>query len=568
MDTRLRLGVGTLLCLLPVLPLASRLAWLQVVRHEQLESKARGETAGRDLVIVPRGRILDREGRVLAESLPAASSFLDLTNVDNPRQAVGKACRALGMAPAQVMAKLKPGRRFLWLKRKMTPEDVLGLKARIRQDSLGFVGFVADQRRAYPNGDMLRGVLGDVNIDENGLSGIELAYDRELIGHSYSIRLMKDRRGDVIASEPRREQPAPPDMRLSIDRTAQHFAESELRRAVIERKAKRGFVLVQDPRNGEILAMTSYPPEALKNPAVQEVYEPGSTFKLVAAAAALERRLYGPQDTIDCERGHWAITPSVTIKDHEPEGRLTLQQAVERSSNIGMAKVSLRLGAPAFHKMCRLFGFGYRTGIPLPGESSGILPPLSEFSAVKLANAGFGQGIAVTPLQLSAAYSAIANSGTLLEPRLVLSIGDKAFPGPVRLRQVVAPQAAAELGRMLEGVVLRGTGQTARVPGYRVAGKTGTAQKADPATGRYSAADYVSSFVGYVPADAPRLTILVVVDSPRVGYYGSEVAGPVFSRLARELLAHYGIAPEAPPAPGAGAVVSSHALGAPAPAGA
>ncbi|MBI5243830.1 MAG: penicillin-binding protein 2 [Elusimicrobia bacterium] len=549
MDTRFRLGVSTLLCLLPVLPLASRLAWLQVIRHEQLDTKARGETVGQDLVIVPRGRILDREGRVLAQSLPAASSYLDLTNVADHREAVQKACRALDIPAGPLLAKLRPGRRFLWLKRKLAPEESAALRYKIQKSSLTFIGLVAEAQRVYPNGDLLRPVLGDVNIDENGLSGLELAFDRELSGLSYKVRLMRDRKGNVIVQEPPPERIPPPDLRLSIDLAAQHYAESELKAAVLSRKAKRGFILVQDPRSGDLLALASFPADRLKNPAVQDVYEPGSTFKLVAAAAALERRLYGPQETIDCEGGRWALAPSVAIKDHEPEGLLTLQQVIERSSNIGTAKVALRLGASAFHRTCRLFGFGSRTGIPLPGESSGLLPPVSALTTVRLGNAGFGQGIAVTPLQLAAAYSALANNGALLEPRIVLSIGDKALPGPVRLRQVAAPETVSALREFLEGVVLRGTGMTAQVSGYRVAGKTGTAQKVDPATGRYSAADYVSSFIGFVPADDPRLSILVVVDSPRVGYYGSEVAGPVFSRLSRMLLARYGIAPKAPTAP-------------------
>ncbi|HAH07258.1 MAG TPA: peptidoglycan glycosyltransferase [Elusimicrobia bacterium] len=545
MDTRSRLGVCTLFCLLPALPLAARLAWLQVVLHDQLDRKAHGETLGRDLVVVPRGSILDREGRALAQSVPVTSSYLDFTNVPEPRSAVRRACRILAADPAPLLARLKPGRRFLWLKRKMAPDETDRLRYEVQRDSLAYIGFVSDERRTYPNGDLLKPVLGGVNTDEKGLSGVELAFDRELSGRSYHVRVVKDRMGRAIVQEAPPEQEPPPALRLTIDRTAQHYAETELKAAVTARKAKRGFVVIQDPRSGDILALAVYPPDPLKNPAVQDVYEPGSTFKLVAAAAALEKGL-DPQDKVDCENGRWAITPDVTIKDHEPEGLLDLQQILERSSNIGTAKVTLKVGAAAFHKTCRLFGFGYRTGLPLPGESPGLLPGLKELTPVRLANAGFGQGVAVTPIQLAAAFSAIANGGLLLEPRIVRAVGEREAPGPVRVRQVVSAETVASLKAYLEGVVLRGTGAAAKVPGFRVAGKTGTAQKIDPATGRYSPSDYVSSFVGYVPADEPRLTIAVVVDSPRVGYYGSEVACPVFARLARMMLARLGVPPREP----------------------
>ncbi|MFA6028749.1 MAG: penicillin-binding protein 2 [Elusimicrobiota bacterium] len=540
METRSRLAVVRTLCILALLPLALRLAWLQVVRHQQLELKAADETLGSELILVPRGRILDREGRVLAESVPVSSSFCDFTGVEEPARALRAAAKAAGVDAGPLLGKLRPGRRFLWLKRKMLPEEA----ARLRAFRLPWVGFVADEQRVYPNGEMLRAVIGSVDLDEKGLSGLELAYDRELSGRSYRVRTTKDRAGNAIVQEGPPDTARAPDLRLSIDRSVQHFAESAVREAVVARRAKRGTVVVQDPRTGDLLALASWPPDALKNHAVQDVYEPGSTFKLVALAAALDKGLFRPDDIVDCEGGRWEVAKGVTIKDHEPETRITLSQVLERSSNIGTAKVTLRVGAGSFHRFCRLFGFGYKTGLPLPGESAGLLPEPKEFTPVRLANAGFGQGVAVTPLQLAGAYSAIANDGELLAPRLLLALGEREAPGPVRLRQVASPEAVAAVRDMLEGVVLRGTGQSAQVPGFRTAGKTGTAQKIDPATGRYSPNDYVSSFIGYLPARDPKLTVLVVIDSPRVGYYGSEVAGPVFSRVAREVLAHRGIPPD------------------------
>jgi cell division protein FtsI (penicillin-binding protein 3) len=540
-QTRSRITLLTLLGLLPLPAIGFRLLWLQVVRHAQLETRALGETSGHELIVVPRGRILDREGRVLAESLSVASSYLDLTGSADPASAVRKACRIVNQDPRPLLERLRPGRKFLWLKRKMSLEET----ARLKAAHLPFVGLVADEQRVYPNGELLTSVLGATDLDEKGLSGIELAYDKEISGRSYRVRLQRDGAGNVLMQEAPPDLSPPPDLHLSIDRSAQHFAETALREAVISRRAKQGILIVQDPRTGDLLALASYPSDPLKNPALQEVYEPGSTFKVVALAAAMEKGIFKPEDIINCEGGRWEVAHGVTIKDHEPEASITLQQVLERSSNIGTAKITLRLGASSFHRACRLLGFGYKTGVPLPGESSGLLPEISQFTPVRLANAGFGQGVAVTALQLTAAYSALAR-GELLEPRLVLAVGDGPRPGPARIRKVFSAKTLERLREMLEGVVVRGTGATAIVPGFRVAGKTGTAQKIDPAAGRYSPSDYISSFIGFVPANDPQLTLLVAIDSPRVGYYGSEVAGPVFSRVAREILAQRGIAPDQP----------------------
>ncbi|HVE12985.1 MAG TPA: penicillin-binding protein 2 [Elusimicrobiota bacterium] len=548
MRQALRLQICAAICLLPAVPVAGRLVLLQVVRHAGLQSKVQSRTERAALEIIPRGRILDREGRILAQSLPAWSSTVDCDLLQDPESAARRLAGALGMPLAVVREKLASGRRSVWLKRKMSYEET----ARLRKLKLPAVAIVPDEQRAYPNGDLARPVLGAVRLDGGGASGLEFEFNRALSGRSRKVELTRDVAGEPIVLEDpaAAAAPAPSNLRLSLDRNIQFFADSAIREAVLEYRAKRGMVLIQDPSNGELLAMASFPADPMKNAAVQDVYEPGSTFKIVMAAAALESKAVAAEERIDCENGRWELTPSVAIKDHEPMGPSTLPEIVQHSSNIGSGKIGLRLGPKSFLRYCRLFGFGYKTGLPFPAESAGLLeiPGGDEgrTDPVRLANAAFGQGLAVTPLQLVGAYSAVANGGELLEPRLVLGLESEAPRPPLKLRRVFTPETAASLKAMLELVVQKGTGVTAQIPGYRVAGKTGTAQKLDPATGKYSPTDYISSFAGFAPVGAPKFTILVVVDSPQGKHYGSEVAGPVFAKLARQMLALRGIPPELP----------------------
>ncbi|MFA6004147.1 MAG: penicillin-binding protein 2, partial [Elusimicrobiota bacterium] len=304
-------------------------------------------------------------------------------------------------------------------------------------------------------------------------------------------------------------------------------------------QAKGGWVVIQDPNTGEILAMASHLSNALKNPIVQDTYEPGSTFKVVAAAAALEESLVAESDTFFCENGRYEISPGVFINDHEPESNLTLQGILERSSNIGIAKVVEKLGAMRFYRYSRAFGFAIKTGINLPGETAGEMKPLSQLSRVVLAASSYGYGIGTSALQVVNAYSAIANGGILYEPNIIAD-GRR----PNRVRRVMSEGTARTLSRMLEGVVDRGTALPARIAGYRVAGKTGTARKLDRRTGQYSTSAYMASFVGFLPADKPRWTILVVMDEPQGQYYGGQVSAPVFAKLGRRLLAMEGVPPD------------------------
>jgi cell division protein FtsI (penicillin-binding protein 3) len=331
---------------------------------------------------------------------------------------------------------------------------------------------------------------------------------------------------------------------LSLDRDFQFHAEEALREGAAQFRAKGGMIVVLDPATSEVLAMAALPSDPLKNPVVQDPYEPGSTFKLVAAAAALDGSLVDENQTFFCENGAYAIAPGVLIHDHEPEGMLTLQGILEHSSNIGISKVVEKVGPMRFYRYSRAFGFDIKSGIALPGETAGEMKLLSRLTRVVLAASSYGYGIGASALQVANAYSAVANGGALYEPT-ILADARPAQP----LRRVVSAATARTLSRMLESVVERGTGMSARIPGYRVAGKTGTARKLDPRSGKYSTSAYMASFVGFLPASRPLWTILVVIDEPKGQYYGAQVAAPVFAKLGRRLLAMSGVPPDQPAAP-------------------
>jgi cell division protein FtsI (penicillin-binding protein 3) len=380
-----------------------------------------------------------------------------------------------------------------------------------------------------------------VGTDGHGLAGVELTLDSRLQGRPARFDLIRDGAGRTIYKSAAKDASTPAPVRLTIDRDVQYLAEKALRDGAARSRFESGDLVVEDPNTGEILAMASWPPTPLKNPSVQDAYEPGSTFKIVTALAALDAGLVKPDQTFDAENGRWEIVPGVVITDVEREGSLTLAQILEKSSNIGISKVSALLGAVPFYRMCRVLGFGARTGIRLPGETAGNLKPLSDLTKVGLASASYGYGQQVSPLQVVSAYSAIADGGILREPKLILD-----GKPPVEVRRVASRSAVAKLQRMLEGVVDRGTGMTARIPGYRIAGKTGTAREIDPETHRYSSTDYTASFIGFLPVSAPRWTILVVLNAPKRSYYGAQTAAPIFRQLAERLLALDAVPPDAP----------------------
>lgn len=537
MDTRLRLTLAASLCVAPLLPLTARLAQLQVMEHRNLETRATGEFSRSTQEAAPRADILDRDGRILTQSIPVWSCFADKRMVRDAQALAARLSPLLKLPASELAGKIRGPGRFAWLKTRMSYEEARAVSAARAPG----VGLVPSQERFYPNASLARSLLGAVNSEGRGAAGIELAFDRRLTGKARRLKVIRDGSGRSIYKGAEEEASSPEPLRLTIDRNVQYYAEEMLREAAAQFQVKGGLIAVEDPNNGEILAMATYPPNPLKNSIVQDSYEPGSTFKIVAAAAALEESLVRDDETLFCENGSYEIAPGVPIHDHEPSGELTLAGILERSSNIGVAKLVERVGAMRFYRLSRALGFANRTGIPLPGETAGEMKPLSDMNRVALAAAAYGYGIGVSPLQLLSAYSALANGGTLWEPQIVKD-GRK----PSRVRRIASPKTVETLSRMLEGVVERGTGVPAQIPGYRVAGKTGTSRRLDPLTRKYSTSQYNASFVGFLPAGKPRWTILVLIEDPKGQYYGAQVAAPVFAKLARQLLALEGIAPERP----------------------
>lgn len=522
-----------------------------------IEGPSLRELAGRQhrqrLALPPeRGPIVDRHGDLLAFTIESAAVYLRPHALEPDRNIVPGLVQALGLSPAAVAEKIKAPERFVWLLRGATSEQAEAVAAL----GLPGVGSESTRRRYYPRGDLAGQVVGFAGIDSQGLEGVELMYDRDLRGTRESVSVERDARGRRMMTEGA-WQPLPRQgarLELTIDASLQQVAQTELQAAVAVRRAAAGVAVVMDPSTGEILALASVPSfdpnhvngatgDQWRNRVIADAYEPGSTFKGILASAALEAGVVRAEDRIYCESGHYTIGRRV-VHDHEPYGWLSFDEVIKHSSNIGAGKVGERLGAERLAKAIKGFGFGEMTRIDLPGEIAGLVRPAHKWARIHVVTTSFGQGIAVTPLQLLRAYGAIANGGKLMRPyivrRVVAPDGSVLRENkPEVVGQPISPQTAALVTSMLQGVVDGGTGTQARIDGISVAGKTGTAQKVEH--GRYSSRDRMSSFIGFVPAEAPRFVILVVIDSPRTATYGGIVAAPVFRQIAEYGLDRLGL---------------------------
>ena len=506
-----------------------------------------------------RGTIVDRNGKVLAMNVEVPSVFGMPALLDDPAKLARDLATVLHVRPGDIKKKLQSDRRFVWIARKLDPEQ--GRKVHsLRQQGLGVI---MERRRYYPKGPMLSHVLGFAGIDNQGLEGLELRYESYLRGKKQMVVLQRDGLGRAVF--PTRPEPQLPvtghSTTLTIDEVIQYIAEKELEDAVTKTGAKRGVLIIMEPRTGAVLAMALTPrfdpnavrgltPHRWRNRALTDVYEPGSTMKMFLAAAALEEGTASLETMVYGENGRMTVANTI-IHDHDESGWMTFAQVIQRSSNIGAVKVAMSVGEERLYRYLRAFGFGDRTEIDLPGESAGLVKAPPSWGKRTLASMAIGQEIAVTPIQLVTAAAAIANGGWLMKPFLVSEIreasGKIVFQATPQIRRrPVSPETIQTLGHILEGVVAHGTGTRASVLGYRVAGKTGTAQKIDPETRSYSATRFVASFVGYVPADDPRLTILVVIDEPRTESWGGAVAAPVFRRVAERVLRYLGVPAQGP----------------------
>jgi cell division protein FtsI/penicillin-binding protein 2 len=546
----------------------ARLVWLQVYRHEAMLAEARDQKDRVRTVNPRRGDIVDRHGRLLAISVDAVSIWGIPKAIDNPVAVVNAVCEGLGHCTTrerEVYAQRlsQKHRGFAWLRRQVSREEAARVEARVKALNLPGVVLEPEPRRYYPNLDLAAHVLGYVGTDHRGLAGIEQAYNSKASGTPGTLMIQWDSRHVVFDTHVEKAPVQGDTIELTIDAHLQHIAERELERGVTDHRAEGGSVIVMDPRSGEVLAMANYPPvnpnlyqdypaEQWMNRAVQGIYEPGSTFKVVTASAAMEEHVYKPTDLIDASAGVWRSGSRRVIeaKNHN-YGVLSFTDVIVKSSNVGAIRIGLGVGAERLGRYVRRFGFGERVSGDLPGETRGMLSDPKGWSQSTLASVAMGYEIGVTPLQMAVAVSSVANGGVLVQPRLVRALRHGATRTEVAardLRRTVSPETAATLVAIMEQVVLDGTGKPAQVPGYTVAGKTGTASKI--VNKRYSQTDYHASFVGFVPSRDPAFTILVVVDTPRAGsHYGGSVAAPIFQRIAEVALRQAGVAPTINPIP-------------------
>ncbi len=542
-----------------VLVIVLRLYDLQIIQYVELLSRADRQQQ-RTVEIAPkRGIIYDRKMHPLAVSLAVDSVYAVPSNIPDSSMEAKLLAPILNLNAKDLEARFRAHSTFCWVKRKITLQQ----SARIRDLNLQGIYFQKEMKRFYPDGDLAATVLGYVGMDDNGLGGVEYQYNRQIRGLPGKVLLSTDAKHRSFRSSEWRGEPGK-NLVLTIDDDIQYIAERALALTVKKYHADGGTAIVQNPYTGEILAMANqptynpnnyqkYPPKDRINRAVGWIYEPGSTFKTVTIASAIDDHLAKPTDLIDCQMGQIELGGRIIhdvrdILPYERKGPLTLAQVLMHSSDVGAVKIALRLGEERFYRHIVNFGFHEDTGIGLPGEENGLLEQPRRWSGVSIGQLAIGQGVGVTPLQMIRVYSAIANGGVMLRPRIVRDIGndpDEGESSPRLGRRVVSEQTAETMKRMLAGVVEHGSGVAAQLPGYTSAGKTGTAQKVD-ANGHYSHKDYIASFMGFAPVEKPAVAILVVIDTPVGAIYGAQVAAPAWKSIAEQTLRYLNVPQDNP----------------------
>ncbi len=554
MDRRARLVLAGFIVVMAAL--TARLFFLQIIQHQKLSQLAQRQQERTIEVQPARGTIYDRFGRPLAFNRECYSYFAVPSEIRNHAQAARVLAPYVGISAKVLEQRFRLSREFVWLKRKTTDAQA----AVFEKLALPGVHRLSESRRVYPEGKLACHVLGFVGVDNQGLDGIELQFERAIRGTVGWMRIARDAQGRAVMTSTKtlKAPEAGQDVYLTIDKVVQHIAERELAKVIDKYKATAGSVVVMVPQTGEVLALANWPEfdpnrywdyssESRRNRAVRDIYEPGSTFKIFTAGAALEENVCTENDIFDCEEG-CAVFNGRVVRDHIPYGRISFRDVIGFSSNIGTVKVGMRVGAERLVQYAQNFGFAHPTGIELPGEASGILKAAQRWNPATMASVPYGQEVAVTTMQTSAAYAAVANDGWLPKPTLIKEIrhvDGKVMQGerPEIRRQAVSPNTAKRLRALLSEVVERGTGMEAQMPDYTVAGKTGTAQKPMHGGRGYDPYKHVASFVGFLPADRPRILIAVIVDSPHDVQWGGVVAGPVFKAIGQNLVAYLGIPP-------------------------
>lgn len=557
------LGTGSRLLLLAVAgglwagAVVGRLAYLAVLRHASYQAMALRQQQ-RVIEISPqRGAIADRNGQELAISLPVQSCFAVPPEITDPALVSHLLAPVLQMPQKDLEQKLRTRHSFVWVARRLPPDVV----KRIEGLNLRGIYFQQEMERFYPKGELAAQVLGFVDIDSHGEAGIEYELDKQIRGKPGQLLVLADGRRHYYH---RTELPSVPgaSVRLTIDAGIQYLAEKELAGAVANTHALGGSIIVMRPSTGEVLAMANWPTfdpnlpaqsdaGGRQNRSISDIYEPGSTFKTITLSAALDRGVVTPDEEFDCQMGSIVLFGRL-IHDWHRFGMLSVAEILMHSSDVGAIKVALKVGNENFYRYIRAFGFGRKTGIELPWESAGLLRPPRLWQASSIGSLAMGQEIGITPLQLAAAESAIANGGFLYRPRIVEEIdlnGQRIIPPEPPPTRPISATTAATMRHLMEGVVLGGTGRKARLDGYTDAGKTGTAQKVDPATGRYSRSRYMASFVGYAPLNNPAAVVLVVLDSPKGLHEGGQVSAPVFKDVMEQVLENYDVPRDLPVPP-------------------
>ena len=540
--------------------ICGRLVVLQIFDYGRFVKQAGHQQQRAIPLAAKRGAIYDRAGHELAMSVLVDSAFAVPTEVKDLPTAVNLITRITGDDYNVVLADCRAHKTFCWVARKANDETI----ERINSLKLQGIHFQKEPKRFYPARDLAAQVLGSVGMEDSGQSGIEHEFDDELSGHPGKMFISVDARRQWFADV--ETQPDPGDnLVLTIDKNIQYIAEKELEQAIHDTQAIAGTVIVENPHTGEILALANRPtfnpnlrkqitPAALTNRAVSYVYEPGSTFKLVTISAALEEKVTNPNELFDCQMGS-IVYNGMRIRDSKPHGILPVWGVLAESSDVGAIKIALRLGEDRFYKYIRAYGFGQQTGIELPGETRGLTKPVSRWSKVSIAAISMGQEIGISPLQLTGLISTFANDGVWVAPRIVTgTVQPQGTPQMVAFHpgashRVISSYTAAEMRSMMQKVVLEGTGRKAILEGYSSAGKTGTAQKVDPATGAYSKTKYIGSFAGFAPVNNPQIVVAVILDSAVGLHQGGQVSAPVFKRISQQVLEYLHVPHDLPLSP-------------------
>src|SRR5438309_11152696 len=541
-----------------------RLIYLQAIKHDEYAGLAAEKHVYKQVIHAERGMILDANNEVLAHNIPVETVVADATHLGDVQATVNLLSAELEIPSQQLAEKLNSGRRYIVIKREVPAAQANVLREKLRAGNVRGVYFEHDATRIYPNGSMLCHVIGFTDFDHHGVQGVEGSMEEYLHGQDGYRFIEHNRAGQEIVPY-RGQESAPRDgyqVHLTVDLGLQNIVENEIDAAMQQYSPQKATIILMRPQTGEILAMANRPnfdlnlrseakPDQMKNRAIIDMMEPGSTFKIVAAAAALNERKIRPDSSIFCENGLWKFG-GAALHDHRAFGYLSARDILVKSSNIGAAKLAISVGEQKFYEYIRRFGFGERTGIELPGEINGLIRPPQSWSKISITRIPMGHEIGVTPLQMTVAMATIANGGKLIMPRIVKSITTAegktvSSLSSVVLRQVISPETARQIGDALRGVVSdRGTAAAAAIPGFTIAGKTGTAAKVDPGGG-YEPGRYIVSFSGYLPAEHPEFVGIVVLDDAQTSKpelnYGGLVAGPIFSRIAERAARYLDLEP-------------------------